>query len=88
MYHVNKKGRVYRLGKPLDNDLRRLIVDKCLARVGDKITGALPVSKKTIADEVHVSVTAEPDVRLPGRLQHCEQYLLVNSFEQLPISVR
>ena len=59
MYQVNKKGsysRVYRQGQPLDNDLRRLILDKCLARGGDKLTGELPIPMKSVADEVKVTV--------------------------------
>jgi hypothetical protein len=56
MYQVNKKGRVYRPGKSLDGDLRRLILDKCLTGGGDRLTGELPISMKIVADEVQVTV--------------------------------
>ncbi len=56
MYQVNKKGRMYRPGKSLDGDLRRLILDKCLAGRGDRLTGELPISNKIVADQVQVTV--------------------------------
>ena len=56
MYRVNKQGRVYMPGKALENDLRRLIIDKCLAAGGDRISGELPVAFETVANEVQVTV--------------------------------
>ena len=41
-------------GKALGDDLRRLIIDKCLAAGGNRLTGELPVSLKSIANELCV----------------------------------
>ena len=55
MYQVNNSGRVYRSGKALDGDLRRLIIDKCLAAGGNRLTGELPTTFTAIAKVVQVT---------------------------------
>ena len=54
MYQVNKSGRSYRNGKGVDGDLRRLVIDKCLAARGHRISGNLPTSCTAIPNEVHL----------------------------------
>ena len=53
--NVNKFGRSYNLGKSLDNDLRRLIIDECLKAGGDATFGYLPVTYVSIASRFNVS---------------------------------
>ena len=53
--NVNKFGRSYNLGKSLDNDLRRLIIDECLKSGGDATFGYLPVTYVSIASRFNVS---------------------------------
>jgi hypothetical protein len=55
MYQVNNSGRVYRSGKALDGDLCRLIIDKCLAAGGNRLTGELPTTFMAIAKAVQVT---------------------------------
>ena len=53
--NVNKFGRSYNLGKSLDNDLRRLIIDECLKSGGDATFDYLPVTYVSIASCFNVS---------------------------------
>ncbi|XP_028414627.1 uncharacterized protein LOC114537732 [Dendronephthya gigantea] len=53
--HVNKFGRSYSLGKSLDSDLRRLIIDECLKSGGDATVGYLPVTYVEIASRFSIS---------------------------------
>lgn len=52
MFQVSKSGRCYRNGRAVDSDLRRLVIDKCLAAGGDRISGDLPTPFTTVANEV------------------------------------
>jgi hypothetical protein len=55
MYQVSKSGRTYQNGKATGDDLRRLIIDKCLAAGGDRISGHLPTTYTAIANKVLVT---------------------------------
>ena len=54
MYQVSKSGRCYRNGKAVDGDLRRLVIDKCLAAGGDRISRDFPTSFTAIANEAQL----------------------------------
>ena len=53
--NVSKSGRSYSLGKSLENDLRRLIIDECIKSGGDATFGYLPVTYVSIASRFNVS---------------------------------
>lgn len=53
--NVSKKGRTYHLGKSLSDDLRSLVIDKCLKRGGDPAHNFLPVTFTSIAQEIGVA---------------------------------
>ncbi|XP_028395745.1 uncharacterized protein LOC114519771 [Dendronephthya gigantea] len=55
MYQVSKYGRSYRNGKAVEGDLRRLVIDRCLAAGGDRISGFLSTSFTAIAHELKLS---------------------------------
>ena len=61
--NVNKFGRSYNLGKSLDNDLRRLIIDECLKSGGDATFGYLPVTYVSIASRFNVSANTVSKIR-------------------------
>ena len=53
--NVNKLGRSYHSGKALDNDLRGLIIDRCLRSGGDHISGYLPVPLNALGEDLGVT---------------------------------
>ena len=53
---VNKLGRTYTPGKALDNDLRRLIIDKIIAAGGERCTGCIPVCRSRLAEGLGITV--------------------------------
>ena len=47
--NVNKKGRSYHLGKALDLDLSRVILEHCLKNGGDPAHSFLPITFESVA---------------------------------------
>ena len=49
---VNQFGRSYQAGKALSNDLRTQVIDKIIARGGDRLTGHIPVTYAELSREL------------------------------------
>ena len=54
--NVNKFGRSYISGKPIEDDYRRTIIEKILAEGGERLTGYIPVSRSRLSESLHISV--------------------------------
>ena len=54
--NMNKFGRSYISGKPLDDDYRRIIIEKILAEGGERFTGYISVSRSRLAESLCISV--------------------------------
>jgi hypothetical protein len=53
---VNKFGRSYISGKPIEDDYRRIIIEKILAEGGERFTGYIPVNRSRLAENLRISV--------------------------------
>ena len=51
--NINKFGRSYISGKPIQDDYRRIIIEKLLAEGGDRSTGYIPVCKSQLKAYVY-----------------------------------
>ena len=49
---VNRFGRSYHAGKALSDDIRTQVVDKIIARGGDRVTGHIPVTYAQLSREL------------------------------------
>ena len=69
---VNKFGRTYRPGIPLDENLKGMIIDRILGEGGDSTTAYIPRSFKYFSDELHVHVNT---IKAIWR-RYCDDYSL------------
>ena len=59
---VNQFGRSYQAGKALSNDLRTQVIDKIIARGGDRLTGHIPVTYAELSRELKLSLNTVKNI--------------------------